>query len=79
DLVVKYIVPTFYDLRVKKSNEILDQLNKYFPEQLCEPIKYNVRLSEAPGFGRTIYEFDPKSTGARGYQALTEKVRNDGR
>lgn len=79
ELVVKYIVPTFYDLRVKKSNEILDQLKKYFPEQLCEPIKYNVRLAEAPGFGQTIYEFDPKSTGAKGYQALTEKVRNDGR
>ena len=79
ELVVKYIVPTFYDLRVKKSQEILEQLKKYFPEQLCEPIKYNVRLSEAPGFGQTIYEFDPKSTGAQGYRALTEKVRNDGR
>ena len=79
ELVVKYIVPTFYDLRVKKSNEILDQLKKYFPEQLCEPIRYNVRLSEAPGFGQTIFEFDPKSTGAQGYHALTEKVRSDGR
>lgn len=79
ELVVKYIVPTFYDLRVKKSNEILEQLKEYFPDQLCEPIKYNVRLSEAPGFGQTIHEFDPKSTGAQGYRALTEKVRNDGR
>ena len=79
DLIVKYIVPTFYDLRVKKSQEILEQLKKYFPEQLCEPIKYNVRLSEAPGFGQTIFEFDPKSTGAKSYQSLTEKVRNDGR
>ncbi len=78
-LVVKYIVPTFYDLRVKKSQEILEQLRIYFPEQLCEPIKYNVRLSEAPGFGQTIFEYDPKSTGAMGYRALTEKVRSDGR
>ncbi|MFO8010519.1 MAG: ParA family protein [Dehalococcoidia bacterium] len=78
-LVVKYIVPTFYDLRVKKSQEIMEQLRIYFPEQLCEPIKYNVRLSEAPGFGQTIFEYDPKSTGAMGYRALTEKVRNDGR
>ncbi len=79
ELVVKYIVPTLYDLRVKKSNEILAQLKEYFPEQLCDPIKYNVRLSEAPGFGQTIFEFDPKSTGARGYRALTEKVMSDGR
>jgi len=79
DLEVKYIVPTFYDLRVKKSQEILAQLKKYFPDKLCEPIKYNVRLSEAPGYGQTIYEYDPKSAGAQGYRALTEKVRSDGR
>ncbi len=79
DLVVKYIVPTFYDLRVKKSLEILDQLKIYFPDELCEPIRYNVRLSEAPGFGQTIFEYDPKSTGAQGYRTLTEKVIKDGR
>ncbi len=79
ELVVKYIVPTFYDLRVKKSDEILNQLKHYFPDQLCDPIRYNVRLSEAPGFGKSIFEFDPKSTGAESYQALTEKVRSDGR
>ncbi len=79
DLVVKYIVPTFYDLRVKKSNEILNQLKEYFPDQLCDPIRYNVRLSEAPGFGQSIFEFDPRSTGAQSYRALTEKVLRDGR
>jgi chromosome partitioning protein len=73
-LTLKYIVPTFLDGRVKKSQEILDQLQAYYGLQLCAPIHYNVRLSEAPGYGQTIYEYAPSSTGAVDYQQLTEKI-----
>lgn len=78
DLHLKYVLPTFYDLRVRKSREILEQLQTYYGPQLCLPIKYSVRLSEAPGFGQTIFEFDRNSTGAEGYRALTQRVMQDG-
>ncbi len=73
-LTLKYIVPTFLDGRVKKSQEILDQLQAHYGPQLCAPIHYSVRLSEAPGYGQTIYEYAPSSTGAIDYQQLTEKI-----
>jgi chromosome partitioning protein len=76
-LTFSYIVPTFMDRRVKKSAEIRAQLQTYFPEQYCEPIRYNVRLSEAPGYGQTIFEYAPRSTGAADYQQLTTRILND--
>ena len=73
ELTFKYIVPTFLDGRVKKSQEILEQLRAYYEPQLCPPIRYSVRLSEAPGYGQTIYEYAPDSPGAMDYQQLTER------
>lgn len=79
DLQLKYVLPTFYDLRVKKSHEILDQLKIHYDDLLCQPIKYSVRLSESPGYGQTIFEYDPNSPGAEGYKILTQRVMKDGK
>lgn len=78
ELEIKYILPTFYDRRVKKSEEILAQLQAAYQDKLCQPIRYSVRLSEAPGYGQTIYEYAPKTTGAEDYQALVERIVRDG-
>lgn len=77
-LAMRYIVPTFMDRRVKKSDEILAQLRGYYPELVCDPIRYNVRLSEAPGYSQTIFEYAPHSSGAQDYQLLTERILRDG-
>jgi chromosome partitioning protein len=77
DLTLKYVLPTFFDRRVKKSEEILNQLQNHYGDQLCPPIRYNVRLSEAPGYGQTIFEYSPRSAGAQDYQKLTERVLED--
>lgn len=74
---LKYILPTFYDRRVKKSEEILKLLEQHFPGKVCSPIRYNVRLSEAPGYGQTIYEYAPRSAGAEDYQSLVERIVKD--
>ncbi len=77
DLTLRYVVPTFMDRRVKKSDEILMQLQQYFGESVCDPIRYNVRLSEAPGYGQSIYEYARRSPGAEDYRALTERILAD--
>ncbi len=77
ELQLRYIVPTFYDRRVKKSAEIFTQLQAHYPAQVCAPIRYNVRLSEAPGYGQTIYEYAPGSIGAEDYTALAERIKQD--
>lgn len=75
-LELRYILPTFYDRRVSKSDEILGQLRSHFGGLVCSPIRYNVRLSEAAGYGQTIYEYSPGSAGALDYQRLVEEVRD---
>ena len=77
-LSLRYVLPTFMDRRVKKSAEILTQLQEHFADLVCDPIRYNVRLSEAPGHGLTIFEYAPRSAGAQDYQRLTERILQDG-
>jgi len=77
-LSLRYVLPTFFDRRVKKSEEILSLLESHYPQQYCAPIRYSVRLSEAPGYGQTIFEYAPGSAGAQDYQVLTERIINDG-
>jgi chromosome partitioning protein len=77
-LQLEYVVPTFLDRRVRKSDEILQQLQGYFGDKTCAPIRYNVRLSEAPGHGQTIFEYAPASPGAEDYNVLTERILRNG-
>lgn len=77
ELKLEYILPTFFDRRVRKSSEIIVQLRHHFGAQICEPIRYNVRLSEAPGYGQTIFEYAPGSNGAEDYRKLTERILAD--
>ena len=76
DTEFKYVLPTFMDRRVKKSEEILRLLVNHYGQRLCQPIRYNVRLSEAPGYGQTIFEYAPTSPGAEDYQTLTERIES---
>ena len=77
-LTLRYILPTFFDRRVRKSEEILAQLREHYPTQVCDPVRYSVRLSESPGYGQTIFEYAPHSPGAEDYQKLTERILKDG-
>ncbi|MGH3148846.1 MAG: ParA family protein [Rubrobacter sp.] len=74
DLLVKSIIPTFYDGRVSKSAEILEQLERYFPGAVWPAVRYNVRLSEAPGFGQHIFEYSKRSNGAADYARLAQRL-----
>lgn len=73
-----YVLPTFHDLRVRKSSELLQQLQQHYGSLLCDPIRYNVKLSEAPAFGKSIFEYAPHSAGAEDFQRLTERIARDG-
>ena len=77
DLRLKYILPTMFDRRTRQSSQILEQVAKYFSRQICDPIHYNVRLSEAPSFGQTIFEYQSRSPGAEDYQKLTRRIMKD--
>jgi chromosome partitioning protein len=78
-LVLKYILPNFLDGRVKKSGEILQQIKNHYKDLVCPPIRYNVRISEAPGYGQSIFEYAPSSPGSVDYQNLIERISDGGK
>jgi len=77
DLQLKYVLPTMFDQRTRHSLKVLKQLLKLFRKQVCDPIPYNVRLSEAPAVGKTIFEFDSRAAGANGYKKLIRRIIDD--
>lgn len=71
---LKFIVPTFYDRRTNRSQEILELLQRTFGPLVTTPIRTNTRLAEAPHTGKSIFEFAPKSNGAEDYTVLVNRV-----
>lgn len=71
---IRLIIPTFFDPRRRASNKILTALQHDFGERVTKPIFVDTKLSEAPGAGRTIFEYAPRSRGAIDYARLTEFV-----
>jgi chromosome partitioning protein len=69
------VVVTMFDKRTSLSEQVLDELKKYFGDKLFKTtIPRNVRLAEAPSFGKTIFEHDKWSKGARSYKQLAKEV-----
>ncbi len=71
------IVPTFYHGRLRKDRAIMELLQRYFAGKVTEPIRSDVKLSEAPSYGMSIYEYAPRSPGAADYARLVERVASD--
>lgn len=69
------ILPTIVDFRNAVTAEVLTLLRSTYKSLVTETeIRVNVKLREAPGFGQTIFEYAPQSTGAENYRALAEEV-----
>lgn len=69
------IVLTMYDKRNSLSEQVQAEVHNYFGDKMFKTlIPRNVRLAEAPSFGRTIYEHDRWSKGSRAYKALSKEV-----
>jgi chromosome partitioning protein len=69
------VLVTMFDGRTKLATEVLDEVNAYFPAQVFRTqIPRNIRLSEAPSFGKPAALFDVKSRGAQAYLALAREV-----
>lgn len=77
EIVLKYIVPTFMDTRIKGPGTIYEQLLKLYPEYMCTPIRYCESLSDAPSYGKSIFEFAPGSTATADYRELIQRVVRD--
>ncbi len=75
DLQIVGLLLTMYDARTNLAADVAAELRKHFPRQVFNTyIPRNVRLSEAPSHGSTIFELDPRSSGAEAYASLAQEV-----
>ena len=74
DLVIRGIVACRMDTRTRLSSEVLEDIANHFPDKLFRTkIRQNVKLAEAPSFGKCVLEYDPESRGAADYRNLARE------
>lgn len=74
-LSVGGILMTMYDVRTNLSRQVEQEVRQHFSELVFNTIvPRSVRLSEAPSFGQSIFDYDPLSPGAIAYKKLTQEV-----
>ena len=77
-LKLEGVLMTMYDSRTNLSQEVVDEVSKYFKTKMYETIiPRNVRLSEAPSHGQPVIDYDSKSKGAQVYTDLADEVIED--
>jgi chromosome partitioning protein len=81
DLMIEGVLLTMFDSRLNLSKQVAEEAREYFGGKVFETvIPRNIRLAEAPSFGKPIALYDVLSTGARGYLSLArEIIRRDER
>jgi chromosome partitioning protein len=69
------VVMTMFDMRTKLSRQVVDEVKQHLPDKIFETvIPRTVRLSEAPSFGKTIFEYDNLNPGAAAYRNLAKET-----
>ena len=79
ELKIKGAIMTMYDPRIKLAEQVIEEVKNYFSEKVYKTvIPRNVRLSEAPSYGKPIMEYDPNCKGAEAYSNFTKEVIENG-
>ncbi|HEX2645881.1 MAG TPA: AAA family ATPase [Candidatus Dormibacteraeota bacterium] len=74
-LAIDGVLLTMYDARLNLSRQVADEAKEYFGSQMFGiTIPRNVRLAEAPSFGKPILLYDVQSVGAKSYLALAQEL-----
>lgn len=74
NLEIEGVLLTMYDSRLRLSHQIVEEVKKYFGDKVYSTIiSRNVRLSEAPSYGKPILLYEAISSGAKNYMELTKE------
>jgi chromosome partitioning protein len=74
-LRVKGIAFVMYDKRRKLSHEVYEYIRENVEENIFKTfIRANVKIAEAPSFGKSVIDYDPSSSGASDYMALAKEI-----
>ena len=75
ELAIEGVLLTMFDSRLNLSRQVAEEIRKFFADKVYQTvINRNVRLSEAPSFGKPIVLYDMLSTGAENYIRLAKEV-----
>jgi len=73
------VLLTMYDARLNLSRQVAEDVRRYFEGRVFETIvTRNVRLSEAPSFGKPIILYDAVCSGSENYMSLAEEIIKNG-
>ncbi len=76
-LEIEGVLMTMFDSRLRLSNQIVEEVRKHFGEKVYNTIiTRNVRLSEAPSYGKPVLLYEAVSSGARNYMELAKEFLN---
>jgi chromosome partitioning protein len=74
-LEIEGILLTMYDVRLRLSNQVVEEVKTHFQTMVFDTIiQRNTKLGEAPSFGESIIMFDAESKGAINYLNLAREV-----
>jgi len=75
ELSIEGVLLTMFDTRLRLSHQVAEEVRKYFGDKVFNTVIHrNVRISEAPSFGKPIILYDAVSTGAQNYMALAAEL-----
>jgi chromosome partitioning protein len=78
-LRIEGVVLTMYDTRTNLSKQVVEEVIAYFKNKVYKTIiPRNVKLAEAPSFGKPINLYDPTSVGAMSYYNLSKEILHNG-
>ncbi|MCU9602291.1 ParA family protein [Pallidibacillus thermolactis] len=79
ELTIEGVLLTMLDARTNLGIQVIEEVKKYFQDKVFNTIiPRNIRLSEAPSYGKPIIIYDPRSRGAEVYLELAKEVVNNG-
>ncbi len=75
ELDIEGVLLTMYDTRTRLSNQVAEEVKRYFDDRVLKTvIARNIRLAEAPSFGKPALLYDSTSTGAKNYLSLAREI-----
>ena len=75
NLQIEGVLLTMFDNRLNLSQQVLEETRRFFAERVYRTvIPRNVRLSEAPSFGKPVVVYDPSCAGSTSYMNLAKEV-----
>jgi len=75
NLSIEGVLLTMFDSRLRLSQQVAEEVRKYFGDKVFKTVVHrNVRISEAPSYGKPIILYDAVSTGSKNYMALASEL-----